>query len=84
MFTTNRIDIKGVVFDFDNTLVDTKTTIYEGYKLVFSEIAKKFNIDKERKHYKNKKLLTEPGIDCWNADIILLYNDNGKNGRCSD
>jgi FMN phosphatase YigB (HAD superfamily) len=48
MLTESRIDFKGVVFDFDNTLVDTKTTISEAYEAVFSDIAEKFNIDKEK------------------------------------
>ena len=47
MLTKSRIDFKGVVFDFDNTLVDTKTTIQEAYKIVFSDIAGRFNLDKE-------------------------------------
>ncbi|MCL4398677.1 HAD hydrolase-like protein [Candidatus Parvarchaeota archaeon] len=42
------MDFKGVVFDFDNTLVDTKTTINEAYEKVFSEIAEKFNVDKAK------------------------------------
>ena len=48
MLTKSRIDFKGVVFDFDNTLVDTKTTISEAYKRVFSDMAEKFNLDKEK------------------------------------
>lgn len=48
MLTNSRIDFKGVVFDFDNTLVDTKTTISNAYKVVFSDIAEKFNVDKQR------------------------------------
>ncbi|MCL5976024.1 MAG: HAD hydrolase-like protein, partial [Candidatus Parvarchaeota archaeon] len=48
MLTKSRIDFKGVVFDFDNTLVDTKTTIANAYKAVFSDMAEKFNIDKKK------------------------------------
>ena len=48
MLTKSRIDFKGVVFDFDNTLIDTKGTISEAYNKVFSEIAKKFNVDGEK------------------------------------
>ncbi|MGC8533023.1 MAG: HAD family hydrolase [Candidatus Parvarchaeum sp.] len=48
MLTNSRIDFKGVVFDFDNTLVDTKTTISNAYKVVFSDIAEKFNLDKNK------------------------------------
>ena len=48
MLTKGRIDFKGVVFAFDNTLVDTKTTISDAYRAVFSNIAKKFDIDKEK------------------------------------
>lgn len=48
MLTESRIDFKGVVFDFDNTLVDTKTTISEAYHRVFSDIAEKFDVDKTK------------------------------------
>lgn len=48
MLTESRMDFKGVVFDFDNTLVDTKTTVSEAYNRVFSEMAEKFNVDKEK------------------------------------
>ena len=34
---------------------------------------------KERKPYKSEKQLTKPAIDFWDADVILLYNDDGKN-----
>ena len=83
MFTTNRIDIKGVVFDFDNTLVDTKTTICGGYKLVFSEIAKKFNIDKESlissaNHFQEEtiKVLTRSKVSYDHAEWISLIAEN--------
>ncbi len=75
-----------------NTIDQNPSIIHKLMQVsTFSYIEKKKDIDyadgeyplrlynKERKHYKNKKLLTEPRIDCWNADIILLYNDNGKN-----
>ena len=48
MLNKSRIDFKGVVFDFDNTLVDTKKTVLEAYDKVFSEMAEKFNVDREK------------------------------------
>ncbi len=48
MLTTSRIRFKGAVFDFDNTLVDTKDLIDNAYRHVFHEIAAKFNLDEDK------------------------------------
>lgn len=52
MLNESRIDFDGVIFDFDNTLVDTASAINDAYTLVFSKIAEDFSVDK-------KKLLEE-------------------------
>ena len=48
MLNQGRIDFKGVVFDFDNTLVNTKKTVSEAYDKVFSEMAETFNVAREK------------------------------------
>ena len=45
MLNKSRVDFEGVIFDFDNTLVDTASSIREAYKHVFSAISKDFNAD---------------------------------------
>ncbi len=45
MLSESRIDFEGVIFDFDNTLVDTASAVKESYFVVFSKIAEDFNVD---------------------------------------
>jgi FMN phosphatase YigB (HAD superfamily) len=83
MLTKSRIDFKGVVFDFDNTLVNTKETILEAYTAVFSEIAEKFNVDKEKlisdaDNFQQKKIkeLAKSKASYNHADWIPLIAEN--------
>ncbi|MCL4376515.1 HAD hydrolase-like protein [Candidatus Parvarchaeota archaeon] len=85
MLTKSRIDFKGVVFDFDNTLVDTKKTILEAYTKVFSEMAEKFNVDKERliseaDAFQQEKIreLAESKASYNHADWIPLIAEKGS------
>ncbi len=59
MLNNSRTEIKGVIFDFDNTLVDTASAINKAYDIIFSEISRDFSIDKNELYLISKKFLKE-------------------------
>jgi HAD superfamily hydrolase (TIGR01549 family) len=48
MKVKQKLDVDTVIFDFDNTLVDTRKAIQEAYNEIFSEINQKYGASPER------------------------------------
>ena len=71
---SDRIDPKGIIFDFDNTLVDTNRVIWEAYDFIFSDIAIKFNVDKNFLFHESRVVENEA---IRTADISAKSYDHG-------
>ncbi len=63
MAKKNKSDVLAVIFDFDNTLVDTRQAIEDAYKEIFQDMSKKYKI--------------EPGA-LW-SEIIRIENEKAHN-----
>ncbi len=62
-----KIKVKALIFDFDNTLVDTHSAINAAYDFLFDKISKKYNIPEEKlfdeAHWAEQDLITNVPLE---------------------
>ncbi len=59
MSAADKINPKGIIFDFDYTLVDTGSTLTRAYDMIFSEISTKFGVRKTKLFHEYELVCSE-------------------------
>ncbi len=72
---TGKINPKGIIFDFDNTLVDTNGIINEVYDIIFSDISNKFGVGKDRLFEESRRVQDENVAD---SNVAKKSYDHGE------